>query len=159
LGFGCEHVVKDVFSRPVFPEEAITLGHEVCETVKQVRAEAAEHMRILDEWSEIRVIDQTQVLPITPIRPRAAIRNDLCHAILHLRLALGMATVREAADVTAKFAVLVKKPDGTGRIAAEFDATLIDDMALYLDYETWLKTEGKDERQDDGGSEPDPNRP
>lgn len=92
-------------------------------------------------------------------RPREEIREDLCSAILHLRLAFGMAKVKEAADVTTKFAILVKKPDGTGRIAAEFDAALIDDMALYLDYEAWLKTEGKDERQDDGGPKPDPNRP
>jgi hypothetical protein len=52
LGPDAAPMVEAVYALAVLPEEAIVIAQEVREVFKQVRAEAAESGRVLDEWSE-----------------------------------------------------------------------------------------------------------
>lgn len=62
------------------------------------------------------------------------LRKKVLLALPHLRFAAEEAKAEAGTDGKVLFGVLVKKPDGTGRVLATFDAgEFVEDMAALID--------------------------
>lgn len=72
-------------------------------------------------------------------------RRDLLHVLPHIKLAMAQGeTLIEGR--TAGLGVIVKRPDGSGRVVAEFDGAILADIALLLgvaDKPGWVSDEAE----------------
>lgn len=68
---------------------------------------------------------------------REAARKKLTEVVPHLALAIEMVRMAESKEAQVHLAVLVKNPDGSGRVGASFEAEeFLDDLARVLGFES-----------------------